>query len=109
MTTTVLSCRVALYVPVVYPNFGPANKTVCEEFALWFGGFTAVNAAGGWVNSKGKIVRDQIRIVFAYCTPEQLAEREAELRDLAVRTGRTLEQATIALEINNALEIIPCR
>lgn len=74
-----LDNKVAVYVPstVGVDKICDTRKQVDEtltKLSGWFGGATATDAIGGWQSESGKLVKERITIVYAFCTKMQFTE-----------------------------------
>lgn len=108
-----LRSRVAVYVP---STMGPATVDAAAADAMtaatagrlseMFGGATISIAAGAWMSGEFGLIREQITIVYSYCTDEQLEQHAADVRDLAEQIKRDMQQEAVSVEINGALYFI---
>jgi hypothetical protein len=105
--------RIALYVPgtsgAVNSDPGLAARMVEEVAARLselFGGATISLAAGAWVSEQYGLIREDVQIVYSYCTDEQLEQNAQEVRRMADEVKRVMEQEAVSVEINNALYLI---
>ena len=105
--------RVAVYVPgTAGPN--TENRELAEqitanvagELSALFGGATISLAAGAWMSDALGLIREQIQIVYSYCTAEQLERNAAEIRRIAEQVKNDMQQEAVSVEINNALYFV---
>lgn len=107
------SSRVAVYVP---GTSGPAaadsalaermTETAAGRLSELFGGATISIAAGAWMSAEHGLIREQVQIVYSYCTESQLAEHAADVKELAEQIKREMQQEAVSVEINNALYFV---
>lgn len=108
-----LSERVAIYVPsTVNANddgaaLGDAmTAEVAGELSELFGGATISIAAGAWMSEAVGLIREQVQIVYSYCTPEQLLQYAQRVREIAERVKSEMSQEAVSVEINSNLYLI---
>lgn len=105
--------RIAVYVPSTVNVTGPDTAGLAERFtdeaatllATLFGGFTILRAEGGWV-SGGRLVKEPVTIVYAYCTAEQKRDGLAQVEALCQRIKAGMGQEAVALEVGSKLKLI---
>lgn len=108
-----LRSRVAVYVP---GTSGPASadpalaermtERTAAALSELFGGATISIAAGAWMSAEHGLIREQVQIVYSYCTEQQLADHAADVRRIAEEVRDLMEQEAVSVEINNALYFI---
>jgi len=105
-----LGCKVAIYVPstVEIDKKTDNSKQVdsmLSNFSDMFGGATSTKAVGAWKTSTS-LIKEEITLVFSYCTSEQLENNIGNVIILAENLKRDMSQEAISLEINNELYFI---
>lgn len=105
--------RVAVYVPGTSGavNSDPALaarmvETVAARLSELFGGATISLAAGAWMSAEHGLIREDVQIVYSYCTSEQLEQGAEDVLTLAHMVKREMEQEAVSVEINGALYLI---
>ena len=108
-----LNCKFSVYVPstVNVDNVDEETAARMKEYVLgrlasWFGGATTTLAVGAWVTEAGKIVYENVNIVYAYCTSEQAAERFKDVVELCEVVKREMSQEAVTLEYNGQVKFI---
>lgn len=106
-----LDNKVAVYVPstIGVDKVCDTRKQVDEtltKLSGWFGGATATDAIGGWQSESGKLVKEHITIVYAFCTKVQFTEHIDELVEYCEKMRDELGQEAVALEYNGQIAFI---
>lgn len=106
-----LDCKVSVYVPsTVNVNESVDNSAqvmdVITKLSKLFGGATASKAVGGWVCENGQTVVENVTIVYAFCTSEQLNNNIDEVIAICENLRDSMKQEAISLEINGQLGFI---
>ena len=108
-----LDSRAAIYVPSTIDGnkaaSGLAEKMVEQTAARLselFGGATISLAAGAWMSAEHGLIREQITIVYSYCTAEQLDQHTDEVIEIAEHIKEEMRQEAVSVEINNALYFV---
>lgn len=99
---------VKLYVPSTYNVTEELDKEtrkvyidyVLEQFSELFGGATAQESIGAWKTSDGKVVTEDITIVFSY-TNELNESILDKVISIAKKLKTELKQESISIEIVN--------
>jgi hypothetical protein len=76
-----------------------AHETLARELASTFGGFTAFNVQGGWVNGEGKLYLDAGRAYDVAMADTE--ENAAKLRGIARGIGKLTHQEAVYLRYAN--------
>lgn len=102
-----------IYVPstvaVDVPDRNLASRMVARvqrDLADMFGGSTATPAQGAWVDASGKLVVEDVVIVYAYCTPEQRDARIQDIVGLCHTIKEEMSQEMVSLEVDGNLYLI---
>jgi hypothetical protein len=103
-TLTKLDSKVAIYVPTTVDvnQWADTSKQVhnCLAFlASLFGGSTSSKAEGFWVSQEKGEVKEEITIVYAYCTKKALKQERERILNFCLNMKEILRQETIALEL----------
>lgn len=103
--------RVALYVPSTTDTDKPTDNAaqverVARSFCAMFGGATAQQSSGYWLSESAGLVREDVTIVYAACTADQLRKRLPDVLNLAQQIKAEMQQEAISAEINGTLYII---
>ena len=61
---------------------------------------------GGWQSESGKLVKERITIVYAFCTKMQFTEHIDELVEYCEKMRDELGQEAVALEYNGQIAFI---
>lgn len=108
-----LRSRVAVYIPSTVDAVGSAGslsekmtETAAARLSELFGGATISLAAGAWMSAEHGLIREQVTIVYSYCTEEQLEQAAQEVRSLAEMVRDEMRQEAVSVEINNTLYFI---
>lgn len=106
-----MNCRFAIYVPSTYDVSKKTNpdffrNRVISELASLFGGATSTPAKGGWICSDGKLVVEDIEIVYAFCTTQEATEKFDKVLAICEWLKKEMKQEAISLEYNGQLNFI---
>lgn len=106
-----LDCKVAIYVPSTIDVDKEVNNEqqvlqIIKKLSLLFGGATASDAVGGWVANDGQTVIEKIKIVYSYCTSEQLKDNIDSILEICENLKKEMLQEAITLEINGQVKFI---
>lgn len=110
-----LEHKISIYVPSTYDVDKKASKSMIDnminhvsEFLIkTFGGATATNAQGFYYSNEGKIVKENITILYSYA--ENIGEAEKDrARDVCKHIARVMKQESVSLEIDNTLDFVTC-
>ena len=106
-----LDCKVAIYVPSsVNVSETTDNEqqvlNIIKQLSLLFGGATASDAVGGWVANDGGTVIEKVKIVYSYCTTEQLKTNIDVILQICETLKKEMLQEAITLEINGQVKFI---
>lgn len=106
---TPLVHKVTLYVPSnvqgkVIDNSEHVRKTL-RFLADRFGGSTAQQAKGAWINDVGELVEEDVTLCYAYHDGSELAIDEL-IRAFAEGIKSALSQESVAYELDGALHLI---
>lgn len=106
-----LDCKVAIYVPSTYAVDNSVDnshyvKTVMNALSGMFGGATSTAGVGCWKSNEGALVLEDVQIVYAYCTSEQLKHHHKEVLATALWLKQEMQQEAISVEFNNKLRLV---
>lgn len=105
-----LSSSVKFYVPSTVFNKVIDNKKHVKEvatlFSKLFGGATVTDAFGYWIDKNGELIPEPTKIVYSFCTGEDLKNGIEEVVKKAKNLKKELEQEAISLEVNGELYFI---
>ena len=107
-----LTERVAVYVPSTINIDKSIDNThyvneVTSKLCKLFGGATSYNAMGSWFSDElGKVVTEDVTIVYSNCTKEQLENNIFQVWDIANNLRNEMSQECISLEINGDLYFV---
>lgn len=79
---------------------------VSKKLATLFGGSTAMKTNGNYISNDGILVTEEITIVYAFCSSEDLSKNEDAILTICNNLKNELKQECIALEISNKLFFI---
>jgi hypothetical protein len=83
-----------------------AVEDALASFSRFFGGATAVNGRGAWVNAAGELVVEPVVVVYSYCDDESLAKHRAGIYTLAEQMASDLGQECVALELPEGMDFV---
>jgi hypothetical protein len=111
MNLVELSSRVAVYVPsTVNVDKKVSNKKyvdkVLTDLSGWFGGATSTKAIGSWLTQSNTLVRENVTVVYAFCTTDLLEQYGDNVIDLCEQLKKDMSQEAISLEINGKLYFV---
>jgi len=106
-----LNHKVAIYVPsTVKVDKKVSNRKQVDatltRLSQLFGGATSTKAQGSWVTETGKLVKEQITVVYAYCTEDLLQAHINDVTGYCEALKAEMEQEAISLEVDNQLYFI---
>jgi len=109
-----LTNYVKLYIPSTVNGAQSASQNLVNEtidgvvtlFSQWFGGATQEIAQGAWYSEEHGIVREPVTLVTAFCTPDALAEFEANVIQLCVAIKQKFSQESVAMERSGSLILV---
>ncbi len=103
--------QVSIYIPTesdggIIPaaTRGDILNNVKVGFAGIFGGYTAVDGIGGYVNDAGDLVEEKVTIVYAF--GEIDTDTAESVRILARRVRRTLLQECVLITFGETVEFV---
>ncbi|WNQ11935.1 DUF3574 domain-containing protein [Paenibacillus aurantius] len=108
-----LDHQVKIYVPSTVNGSTPIPKEVhdqyvdqaLEKFSGWFGGATAVDGQGAWVDDSQKLIKENVTIVYAFA--EKLDKTAInQVVDYAEAMKKELSQSAISLEVDGRMYFI---
>lgn len=106
-----LSCQVKVYVPSTigvreaFNSLDWIEKTM-SILSKEFGGATATSALGAWVSNQGDLVKENVTVVFAYASQDQLEQSIDKVYEFCLSMKHGLGQEAIALEVNGEMYLI---
>lgn len=106
-----LDCKVAICVPsTINVNEKIDNSeyviSVIRELSSMFGGATASDAVGGWVSESGETIIEHVKIVYSFCSSEQLNEKFDDVYEICQRIKREMGQEAVTLEVNGQCKFV---
>lgn len=106
-----LDCKLAVYVPSTVDVDKPTDnsgmvKHVMRELSALFGGATATNACGAWLDAAGNTVIEQVSIVYSFCTSEQAMQHFEKVLALCEHIKTTMRQESVTLEYNGQVKFV---
>lgn len=108
---TQLSSKVTLYVPSTVSVNKKANtkawsNRIAKYLSANFGGATATKASGYWVSDSGELVKENVTLIYAYCTNQDLALKKNDILALAKEMKEDLSQEAVSVELDNTLYLV---
>jgi hypothetical protein len=106
-----LNEKISIYVPSTV-NVNEKIDTqknvidVSKKLASIFGGSTAIKTNGNYISNDGILVTEEITVVYAFCTTEDLEKNEDEIIAICENLKIELKQECIALEVSNKMYFI---
>ena len=106
-----LKNKISIYVPSTcnvnqtIDNSEYVEKTACFLSKL-FGGCTAQDVNGFWISDNKGMIKEDVKIVYAFCTQKDFEKHESEIIDYCEIMKNILAQEAISLEFNNELYFI---
>lgn len=107
-----MDCKIAIYVPSTVNVDCPCDsrdmvKHVIGALTDLFGGATATRAKGCWKDiSDGKLVYEDITIVYSYCTSATARHHLENVIGICEHVRDTMKQQAVTLEYNNQIAFI---
>lgn len=97
----VLSHRVDIYVPC---NNGYSTADhVARSLCAVFGGATAQDVKGYWLDAKGALVKDDIVLVYAHCTAKDLEKNRVYVKALCHKVKIDEAQQSVAYAVDTSM------
>jgi hypothetical protein len=101
---------VKLYVPGTIHQSEPVDNTpyvdkTLTKFSTMFGGATAINGTGGWVNDSGQLIKEKVTIVYSFAdklTDQRIDEVVAYAKALKLE----MTQSSVSLEVDGKMFFI---
>ena len=81
-------------------------KNALDTLARVAGGSTAVNAQGAWLDAQGKLVREPVCNVYAYCTEAQFGWLTEAAMRVATEIKETMAQECVGVVIDNVMHFV---
>ncbi len=110
--TIMLDNRVAVYIPSTYDINKPIDSTrqvnrALEYLTTLFGGSTAIQSARGvWQSETLGLIHEKITIIESFCSADSLTRNIRDIRKFAREIKHELQQESIAIKVNNTLELL---
>lgn len=106
-----LDSKVAIYVPSTLNVNEETDNTaqvirIIRRLSELFGGATASDAVGGWVAEDGQTVIEKVKIVYSFCTSDQLKEHISTIIEICEELKTEMSQEAITLEINGQVKFV---
>lgn len=106
-----LATKVAIYVPSTIDIDNPVNNSdMVEKTAIFlsdlFGGCTAFEASGFWIDSNKKLIKESPVVVYAYTTAAKAQEAETKIIEYVQEMKKEMQQECISVEYNNRLYFV---
>lgn len=106
-----LSSQVKIYVPSTVNVDKAIDSSEWVDKALvllsqCFGGATSSKALGAWVTQSGKLVKEDVTLVFAFADQSKLETCIELLYDFCLKMKIELSQEAIAMELNGDLYLV---
>lgn len=106
-----LDCKVAIYVPSTTNVNEPADNrlqvlNVIKRLSTLFGGATASDAVGGWVSEQGETVIENVKIVYSFCSSDQLKDHFSDILSICEQIKSEMGQEAVTLEINGQCKFV---
>lgn len=106
-----LDSKIAIYVP----STNNVNKSVdnsaqvlevIKRMSKMFGGATASDAVGGWVANDGEIVVEKVKIIYSFCSTDDLKANFDAILDICNWLKKEMTQEAITLEVNGQVAFV---
>lgn len=106
-----LDSKVAIYVPSTLNVNEQTDNTaqvmnIIRKLSTLFGGATASDAVGGWVAENGQTVIEKVKIVYSFCTSDQLKQHISTIIEICEELKNEMSQEAITLEINGQVKFV---
>lgn len=106
-----LDSKVAIYIPSTSGVNKPADNkqqvlNIIRKLSEMFGGATATDAVGGWVSEAGETIIEMVKIVYSFCTTEQLKDNIGKILGICEDLKNEMTQEAITLEINGQVKFV---
>ncbi|WFB55748.1 DUF3574 domain-containing protein [Paenibacillus sp. BR1-192] len=104
---------VKIYVPSTVNGDIPITEEAHEkfvdealtQFSGWFGGATAVEGVGAWVDDNKKLIKEKVTIVYAFAEKLDKAAIN-QVVDYAKKMKEELGQSSVSLEVDGKMYFI---
>lgn len=106
-----MNCKFSVYVPSTdnvdehIDNTAEVERII-GELSDMFGGATATPAKGGWRCADGKVVVEDVTIVYAFCTTEQATDHFMDVYGICQRLCQEFHQEAVTLEYNGQVKFV---
>lgn len=108
-----LSHKISLYIPSTVNGNQPASQETIDKFvsmaknkfANMFGGFTVVNAQGGYMSPEHGLIEESITIVYSFCSSDQMAN-VPDIRQFAQLVAKGMQQECVSVEVDGSVEFV---
>ena len=106
-----LTTKIAIYVPSTIDIDSHVDDSAqVEKTAIFlsdlFGGCTACNVSGYWIDSNKKLIKEKPVVVYAYTTEAKAREAEEKIIDFVQQMKKEMQQECISVEYNNRLYFV---
>lgn len=106
-----LDSKVAIYVPcTINVSEETDNRkqvlNVIRRLSEMFGGATASDAVGGWVSQTGEVIVEKVKVVYSFCTTDQLKNRIDDILTICEDIKNEMKQEAVTLEINGQVKFV---
>ena len=81
-------------------------ENTLDALARVAGGSTAVNASGAWLDAQGKLVRERVCNVYAYCTEAQFGWLTETAMRVATEIKESMAQECVSVVIDNVMHFV---
>lgn len=101
---------VKIYVPSTYNLDQPIDNTPyvnqsLETFSKMFGGATAIEGSGAWVDDNNQLIKEKVTIVYSFA--EKLNKSKInEVVAYAKSLKEEMKQSSVSLEVNGKMNFI---
>ncbi len=107
MTKQALSDYAIVYIPSISKSGRPCASAyytdkVSKKFAILFGGFTTTQSIGGYVDTEGKLIQENVTLIKSFL-PNLDNETQLNLFRIASNLKVEMEQESIALEVSGQM------
>lgn len=99
-------------VEIIIPKFNNSGESlenvadgVKANFCNLFGGYTAIDAEGGWISNNGKLFKESVTVIYSAASKDKSADAEL-LIAIAKDVLAITDQEAVFVSIDGQAEII---
>lgn len=109
-----LNHKITVYVTSTIAGNIPASPDVQERwvnaflanFSKWFGGATVIDGVGAWMSDTFGLVKEPIKLVYAFMSQEAYAQHGDDVFALASAMRADMGQEAVSVEVDGELNLV---